>query len=51
MPKFLPTGGFKWSDPKEYDLNKLPAIVQKDAILKLILNIQKNYVNYIMFII
>ena len=22
MSKFLPTSGFKWIDPKEYDLNK-----------------------------
>ena len=22
MPRFLPTSGFKWRDPKEFDLNK-----------------------------
>ena len=33
--------GFKWIDPKEFDLNIL-AIAQKDAFLKLILNILKN---------
>ena len=22
MSKFLPTSGFKWKDPKEFDLNK-----------------------------
>ena len=43
MFKFFPTSGFKWIDPKEFDFN----IVQKVAFLKLILNIQKNYVNYI----
>ena len=40
--KFLPTSGFKWIDAKEFDLNKLLAIVQEDMFSKLILNILKN---------
>ena len=52
MFKFLPTNGFKWIDPpKEYDLNNLLAIVQKDVFLKLILNVQKNYENYKMIML
>ena len=40
MSKFVPTGGFKWIDPKEFDLNKYTNIAQKDVF-----NIQKNYKN------
>ena len=27
LSKFLPTGGFKWTNPKEFDLNKYTSIV------------------------
>ena len=47
MSKFLPTSGFKWIDPKEFDLNKYA----NDVFSKLILNIQKNYENYTMDIL
>ena len=50
MSKFLPTSGFKWIDPKEFDLNKILAIVRKDVFSKLILNILKSYENYSMII-
>ena len=50
MSKFLPTSGFKWIEPKKFDLNKY-TIVQKDLFLKLILNIQKNCENYTMIIV
>ena len=47
LPKFLPTSGFKWIVPKEFDLRiSLLAIIQKDVFLKLILNIQTSYENY-----
>ena len=45
MSKFLPRNGFKWIDSKEINIL---VIVQKDASLKLILNIQKNYENSMM---
>ena len=47
MPKFFPASGFKWIDPKEFDLKKkILTIVQKDVFSKLILNIQKSYEDY-----
>ena len=49
MSRFVPTIGFKWADPKEFDLNIL-AIVQKNVLSKLILNILTNYENYTMII-
>ena len=48
MFKFLPASEFKWTDPKEF---AILAIVQKDVFSKLILNIQKNYMNYTMIIL
>ena len=41
MSKFLLTSGFKWS----LTWINIPAIVQQNALSKLILNIQRNYVN------
>ena len=37
MSKFLPTSGFKWIDPKEFDLNKYTSNTSKGCFLKLIL--------------
>ena len=34
MSKFLPTNGFKWIDPKEFDLNKYTSISSKGYVLK-----------------
>ena len=51
MCKFLPTSGFKWIDPKEFDLNKYVKNSWKDKFSKLILNIQKNYESYTMIIL
>ena len=31
--KFLPTGGFKWIDPKEFDLNKYTSNISKGCVL------------------
>ena len=50
MQRFLPTGGFKWIDIKEFNLNTTK-IVQKTVYWKLILNIQENYTNYTMIIL
>ena len=47
MSKVLPTSGFKWIDPKEFDLL---ALVQKDVFSKWILNILKSYENYTIII-
>ena len=56
MSKFLLTGGFQWKDLKEFDLlwlNKFTSNSSKDNVLnipKFILNIQKNYLYYSIFI-
>ena len=34
MSKFLSTSGFKWIDPKEYDLNKCTSNSLKGCLLK-----------------
>ena len=51
MSKFLPTSGFKWIDPKKFDLNKYTINSSKDVFWKLILNIQKNHEIYTMIIL
>ena len=32
--KFLPIGGFKWIDPKEFDLNKYTSNSSKGCVLE-----------------
>ena len=49
--KFLPTSGFKWIDPKEFDLNKYTSNSSNGLFSKLILNILKSYENYTMIIL
>ena len=34
MSKYLPTSGFKWRDPKEFDLNKYTSNISKGCVLK-----------------
>ena len=34
MSKFLPTSGFKWIDPKDFDLNKSSSNSSKSCILE-----------------
>ena len=34
MPKFLPTDGFKWIDPNEFDLNKYTSNSLKECVLE-----------------
>ena len=34
MPKFLPTSGFKWIDPKKFNLNKYTSNSLKGCFLK-----------------
>ena len=34
MSKFLPTSGFKWIDPKEFDLNKYTSNSSKGFVLE-----------------
>ena len=34
MSKFLPTSGFKWIDPKEFDLNKYTSNSSKGYVLE-----------------
>ena len=46
---FFPVGGLTQVDLKEFEFNI--AVVQKDVFSKLILNIQKIFVNYIMIIL
>ena len=33
MPQFLPTGGFKWIDPKGFNVNKYISNGQKRCVL------------------
>ena len=39
MSKFLSTSGFKWIDPKEFDLNKYASNSSTGCFLNLIFNI------------
>ena len=41
MPKFLPTSGFKWIDPKEFELNKYTSNSSKGCFLKVDLEYPK----------
>ena len=50
LSKFLPTSGFKWIDPKKFDLNKYTSNSSKGCVSKLILNILKSYKNHTMII-
>ena len=34
MSKFLPTSGFKWTDTKEFDLNKYTTNILKGCVLE-----------------
>ena len=34
MSKFLPTSGFKWIDPNEFDLNKYISNSSKECVLE-----------------
>ena len=41
MSKFLPTGGFKWVDTKEFDLNEYSNNSLKDCVLEVDLEYPK----------
>ena len=41
MPQFLPTSGFTWIDPKEFDLNKYTSHSSKGSVLKVNLEYTK----------
>ena len=41
MSKFLPTSGFKWIDPKEFDLNKYTNNSSKRCLLEVDLEYPK----------
>ena len=41
MPKFLPSGGFKWIDPKDLDLNKYTSNSSKGRVLQVDLEYPK----------
>ena len=41
MSKFLPTSGFKWIDPKEFDLNKYTSNSSKVCVLEVDLEYPK----------
>ena len=51
MSKFLPTRGFKWTDPKEFDLNKYSSNNSKRCVLEVDLEYLKNYENYTIIIL
>ena len=50
ISSFLRTSGFKWVDPKDFDLNKYTSNSSKGCVSEVILNILKNYANYTMII-
>ena len=41
MSKFLPTSGFKWTDPKEFDSNKYNSNNFKSCVLEIDLEYSK----------
>ena len=41
ISKFLPTSGFKWIDPKEFDLNKYTSNSSKGCVLAVDLEYRK----------
>ena len=41
MSKFLPTSGFKWIDPKEFDLNKYTSNSSEGCLLEVDLQYPK----------
>ena len=41
MFKLLPVGGFKWIDPKEFDLNKYTSSSSKGCVLEVDLEFPK----------
>ena len=41
MPKFLPTGWFKWIDPQKSNLNKYNKNISKDCVLEVDLEYPK----------
>ena len=41
MSKFLPTSGFKWIDPKDFDLNKCTRNSSKGCVLEVDLEYSK----------
>ena len=41
MSKFFPTSGFKWIDPKEFDLNKYTSNSSKECLLEVDLDYPK----------
>ena len=49
-PIFFPTSGFRWINPKEFDLNKYTSDSSKACVLEVDLD-NKNYINCIMFIL
>ena len=51
MSKFLPRCGFKWIDPKDFDLNKHTSNSSKGSALKVDLQYTKKYANYIIIIL
>ena len=46
MSKLIPTSGFKWLDPNNFNLNKYIAIFQKYVFAKFILNMLKSCEKY-----
>ena len=41
MSKFLPTSGFKWTDPKKFNLNKYTSNRSKRCVLEVDLEYSK----------
>ena len=45
MSKFLPTSGFNWIDPKEFDLNKYNSNSSKGCVFEVDLEYSKELMN------
>ena len=43
MPKFLPTNGFKWIEPEEFDLNKYTSNISNGCVLEIDLECPKKF--------
>ena len=51
MSKFLPTSGFKWINPKEFNLNKYTSNSSEGCVLEVDLEYTKQFENYTMIIL
>ena len=51
ISKFVPTSGFKWTDPKEFGFNKYTSNSLKGCVVEVHVEYPKELTNYIMTIL